>query len=207
MKKSARHLLLYCILLLAAWSLAAWAAARALIVRAELPRADCIAVLSGASVYKERVRYAARLFKEGRAPKIILTNDGIESGWSTVEQRNPLFVERERDELKLAGVPPDDIVILPGQVTSTFDEAEALRAFAAAHHVRSMLVVTSAYHSRRALRTLRGVFAGSNVEIGLDAPPLGEESPVPLTWWLKPAGWRMVAGEYLKMLYYLLRAR
>src|SRR5437762_2686897 len=59
----------------------AWAAARLLIVKSELAAPDAIVVLSGSSTYIERSNWAARLYREGRAPVIILTNDGLIGGW------------------------------------------------------------------------------------------------------------------------------
>ena len=185
--------------------LLAWGAAQSLVVRADLPRADALLVLSGSSNYVERNRWAARLYREGRAPLILLTDDGQRGGWSSSEQRNPFFVERAAKELKQEGVPAEKIEVLPGIVSSTYEEVVSLRAFAASHGLRSILVVTSAYHSRRALWTLRRVFEGSDIEVGVDAPPTGGESPAPTIWWAKPSGWQMVAGEYPKMIYYRLR--
>jgi uncharacterized SAM-binding protein YcdF (DUF218 family) len=187
------------------WFLLAWVAAQALVVRAELPRADALFVLSGSSNYVERSRWAARLYREGRAPLILLTDDGQRSGWSQAEQRNPFFVERAAAEQKRAGVPAEKIEVLPGVVSSTYEEALSLRAFASSRDIRSVLVVTSAYHSRRALWTLRRVFEGSQVEVGIDAPPTGDESPAPSIWWTGTRGWQMVATEYPKMIYYRLR--
>ncbi len=187
---------------LVAWPLVAWAAARALIVSAELPHADAIVMLSGSSAYGERARRAAQLFAAGRAPKIILTDDGGRGGWSSAEQRNPSFVELAADELQRAGVPSDKIEMLPQLVASTYEEAALLRLYADAHGTRSLLFVTSAYHSRRALWTLRKVFRNSGREIGLAAVSPGEQSPAPLIWWLSASGWRMVAGEYVKFGYY-----
>jgi uncharacterized SAM-binding protein YcdF (DUF218 family) len=191
---------------LVAWFLLAWFAAEALVVRADLPRADALLVLSGSSNYVERARWAARLYREGRAPLILLTDDGQRGGWSNIEQRNPFFVERAARELTLAGVPAEKIEVLPGIVSSTYEEAAGLRAYASPHGLRSVLVVTSAYHSRRALWTLRRVMEGSGVEVGVDAPPAGvDESPAPATWWTRPRGWQMVASEYPKIVYYHLR--
>jgi uncharacterized SAM-binding protein YcdF (DUF218 family) len=191
---------------LVVWFLLAWVAAEALVVRADLPRADALLVLSGSSNYVERARWAARLYREGRAPLILLTDDGEQGGWSTLEQRNPFFVERAAEELNREGVPADKIEVLPGVVSSTYEEAATLRAYAASHGLRSVLVVTSAYHSRRALWTLRRVLEGSNVAVGVDAPPAGvAESPAPATWWTRPRGWQMVACEYPKIVYYHLR--
>ena len=76
--------------------------------------------------------------------------DARQSGWSREQQRNPLFVEREVEELKRAGVAPDHIVVLPPPVGSTYEESVVLRNFAVEHKLRSLQVVTSAYHSRRA---------------------------------------------------------
>lgn len=201
---SLRRLRLVAVLLLA-WFPLAWVAARALVVEASLPRADALVVLSGSSNYVERARWAARLYKEGRAPLILLTDDGERGGWSNLEQRNPFFVERAAAELIQEGVPAYKIEVLPGVVSSTYEEAVGLRSVAASRNLSSILVVTSAYHSRRALWTLRRVFEGSNVEVGVDAPPAGNESPAALTWWARPRGWQMVAFEYPKMIYYRLR--
>src|SRR5436190_24255048 len=76
-----------------AWLLA-WAGAKLLIVAAPLDHADAIVVLSGSAVIRERAELAARLFQEGRAPKIILTNDNQQSSWSRSQQRNPYYYER-----------------------------------------------------------------------------------------------------------------
>jgi uncharacterized SAM-binding protein YcdF (DUF218 family) len=192
------------ILLLIIWPPVAWLAARLLILRADLQQADAVVVLGGSSTYVERTRVAAKLFKEGRAPKIILTNDGQQGGWSQEEQRNPFFVERAAKELEAAGVPAGNIEVLPQLVKSTYDEARLLRGYSVEHRLRSVLIVTSAYHSRRALWTLRRVFEGSGIELGIESPPAGWQTPAPATWWLHPRGWRFVAGEYVKLVYYHL---
>lgn len=190
-----------------AWPLVAWFAACSLIVQMEVQRADVIVVLSGSSAYEERTRLAAKLFKERRAPKILLTNDGQPSGWSSTEQRNPLFVERALLELQQAGVPPDKIEALPETVASTHDEVMLLRAVAEQRNLHAIIFVTSAYHSRRTQWTLRRVFQGSDVQIGLFAVPPGEQTPNPATWWLSGRGWQMVAAEYFKSIYYRLKYR
>ncbi|HEX8845390.1 MAG TPA: YdcF family protein [Pyrinomonadaceae bacterium] len=190
------------VLVLVTWSLLAWVAARALIVEAELAHADVIVILAGSSTYLERASHAAELFHQGRAPRIVLTNDDIRGGWSVEEQRNPLFVELAAAELERQGVPAEKIEIIPRTVSSTYDEAARVREYAEAHGIKSLLVVTSAYQSRRALWTLRRVFSGSEAEIGLSSPPPGQQSPSPATWWLHPLGWKMVPGEYLKLIYY-----
>lgn len=193
------------IIVLLLWPPLAWAAARVLIVRTDLSKADAVVVLGGSSTFVERTRYAAEIYNEGRVSQILLTNDGQQGGWSNADQRNPYFVERAGRELEAAGVPEDKVDALPQVVTSTYEEAVLLRQYAYAHGIRSILIVTSAYHSRRAFWTLHKVFNGSGVELGIASPPTGLQTPLPATWWLHLTGWQMVAGEYVKIGYYHIR--
>lgn len=196
------RLLRFVLTLALAWILLAWGAAEALIVHDGLARADAVVVLSGSSAYVERTRRAAELFHEGRAPLILLTNDNTRGGWSSAQQRNPYFVERATDELRKAGVPAEKIKIVPGLASGTRDEATILRGYVLSEGLRSILVVTSAYHSRRALWTLRKSFADTGVMVGLEPAPVGASTPSAAFWWLRIDGWRAVALEYVKILYY-----
>jgi len=193
------------LLLLVAWTILAWGAARALVVRSELPHADALVVLAGSATYVERTHRAAQLFAAGVAARIVLTNDNLPSGWSASEERNLLFVERAAKELQGQGVPGEKIEIVPGAVSSTYDEIVRVRDYSVKHGLRSILVVTSAYHSRRAWWTLRHVFRGSDVAIGLETAAPGEQSPRAATWWWHIVGWQMVPLEYVKIVYYWLR--
>lgn len=207
MRRAGQRALLLAALLLAAWPPLAWLAARWLVVDAPLARADALVVLAGSTTYDERASYAAELFKDGRAPKVLLSDDGERGGWSQEQQRNPFFVERAAAVLVSAGVPAESIEKLPRATSSTYEEAALLREYAAARGLRSLLVITSAYHSRRALWTLERAFGGSGIEVGLAAVAFGRQTPAPASWWLSTAGWRMVALEYLKLAYYRLRYR
>ncbi|HKR61728.1 MAG TPA: ElyC/SanA/YdcF family protein, partial [Pyrinomonadaceae bacterium] len=195
------------LVVLAAWSLLAWGSASALITKADLAKADVIVVLANPSAFVERTRHAADLWKSGRAPRILLTNENLLSSWSEKEQRNPLFSDRATKELTGSGVPADKIEVLPKMVANTFEEAVAAREYAQANKLRSILIVTSAYHSRRALWTFQTVFRDTGIAIGLDPVAPGFQTPSPATWWLKPAAWKVVALEYPKYLYYLIMHR
>jgi uncharacterized SAM-binding protein YcdF (DUF218 family) len=188
-----------------AWVVLAWVAAEALIMRASLQHADAIVVLSGSSVFVERTTRAVELFHEGRAPLVVLTNDDTRGGWSNTLQRNPYFVERATDELLKGGVPTEKIRIVPGVASGTHSEASIIKDYAVAERLRSILVVTSGYHSRRALRSLRNSFDGTGIIVGLEPAPNGPETPSRVWWWLQPDGWRTVAGEYVKLVYYWFR--
>lgn len=189
------------VVFLCTW-LVAWVAASLLITSVPLERADVIVVLSGSAAYVERTELAARLYAAGRAEKIVLTNDDRRGGWLSAEQRNPFYYERARWELQRQGVPASKIEVVLPPVKGTLDEALALRKYAESNGVTSMLLVTSAYHSRRALWVFRRVFADSRVAVGLEAVSPGWQTPRPATWWIHLRGWQIVPTEYLKMAYY-----
>lgn len=190
-----------CILI---WPFAAWAGAKFLITEAPLGRADAILVLGGSATYKERTHEAARLVFEGRSQRILITNDNQRGPWSTAEQRNLFFYERSLEELRNAGVPRENIDVLQTPVTGTYHEAEVIRDYARQHGLHSILIVTSAYHSRRALWVFSRVFRDTGIRIGLINVRPGVESPPPATWWLSMQGWKLVPSEYGKMIYYVI---
>lgn len=191
------------LVLLVVWSFLAIFLARNLIVEKPLDRADAIMVMSGSSVYIERTRKAAHAYNKGVARKVILTDDGGYAGWSRTEQRNPPFVYLAKKELIARGVPDEHIEVLLPQVTGTIYEARALNEKIKAGKIKSVMLVTSAYHSRRALWTFENEIS-ADVQIGVVTPDGREPLPVPSVWWLSPGGWRLVGGEYVKFVVYWL---
>jgi uncharacterized SAM-binding protein YcdF (DUF218 family) len=200
-----RRVVLVLLSCLCIWPLLAWGAAQLLIVKTELPAADAIVVLSGSSTYLERADWAARLYREGRAPIVILTDDKLISGWNGAEERNPYFYELAAKELQRRGVPAEKIRIVSQPALGTYYESLNVREYASSHKLRRLLIVTSAYHSRRALWSMRRACEGTEMEIGVDGPSPGWQTPSAWTWWMHRWGWKVVAGEYLKMIYYWVR--
>ena len=190
-------------LLLTLWFLS-WIAAQLLIVHIPQEHSDVIVILSGSSTIHERVEHAAELFKSQSAKRIVLTNDNEQGGWSTTEQRNPFFYEHARTELIRLGVPPDCIEVLYTPISSTWDEAQVVRAYVVSKDLHSVLIVTSSYHSRRALATFRALFP-QNVSLGMDPVATGIQTPSPAMWCFQLRGWQIVVAEYVKLIYYLPR--
>ena len=187
------------------WPMLAWAGAHLLIVKSDLASADAIVVMSGSSTYLERADWAAKLYREGRAPVVILTDDKLISGWDRKEERNPYFYELAARELQKRGVPESKIQVVSDIALGTYEESLGVRDYATAHQLKRLLVVTSAYHTRRAFWSLRHACEGSGIEIGIDNPPPGWQTPAPSRWWLHRWGWKVVAGEYVKLIYYWMR--
>lgn len=200
-----RRLLLIAVLCAVVWPIFAWLGAKWLIIRSDLSSADAIVVFSGSSTYIERADWAARLYREGRAPVVVLTDDKLISGWNAAEERNPYFYELTAKELQRRGVPSERIRVVSEAALGTYDESLNVCQYATSHQLKKLLIVTSAYHSRRALWSMRHACAGTGIETGVNGPPPGWQTPAPSLWWLRRWGWRVVAGEYVKMIYYRLR--
>ena len=177
-----------------------WLLSRALVVQVSLPRADAIAVMAGAPMYFDRVAQAGRLFLDGRAPRILLTNDGVRGSWSRTLQRNPFYYERAILRLNQAGVPSSAIEVLPGRVTGTFEEANRISDAVQNHGFKSLIVVTSDFHTRRAFWSVRRALQGTGVEIGVEPAASSGD------WW-RTNGVQTVLSEYGKLMYYLVRYR
>ena len=192
------------VVMLLTWSIA-WCAARMLIVKQNLDHSDAIVVLAGAATYAERILHAAKLFNEGRASRIVLTDDHQRAAWSQAKQSNPFFVEWGSEELQRQGVPPKNIEIISPAHLGTQYEAERIRQYVESEKLSSIVIVTSAYHSRRALALVQSSLRNSKVIVGMDPVGTGQQTPPPATWWLHARGWQMVGGEYLKLVYYALQ--
>lgn len=154
-------------------------------------RSDAIVLLAGS--HKERAPAAAMLYRDGYAPLVILTNDGVSSGWSAKYNRNLYQIEWAEEELVELGVPREKILKLPFYGSSTMFDALAVKRFLFRSGAKKIIVVTSDYHTRRALWTFRHALKEYTSDIAVfPAPSSG-------------IGARGLSLEYGKFGYYLLR--
>lgn len=205
MKKIIR-ISVYFLLLLGAWLSLAWVSANFLVVEKPVSKADAILILSGSLTFNERAEKAAELYNAGVAKKIFLTNDFQMTGWNKELQRNLYFYEKTKMRLVELGVAENDIEILTEYVGGTIYEAQLFKSFAEKRELKTVLLVTSAYHSRRTIWTFQRVFgADSPTAFGIETPKTGIETASRSLWWLSLSGWNQVCGEYVKFVYYWLR--
>jgi uncharacterized SAM-binding protein YcdF (DUF218 family) len=166
-----------------------------LVIRDELQPADVIHVIAGPD---DRADYAIRLYKQGYGKQLFFTG-----GWCTF---HCLYHGQHGRELALQqGVPSEAIAIDDLQVTSTYSEGVRLKEFIAqsAAPIRSVIVVSDAYHMRRARWTIRRLL-GQGVRVQM-APVPFEASPYQRRWWTDSASRKYVYNEYLKIAYYVAR--
>lgn len=177
-----------------------------LIIEKSIEKADAIWVLGGSSAYLERTKLAAEFYKKGVAPKIFVVNDGVFSGWNPEEKKNLPFYELSRRELISNGVPNEAIEVLSENVTGTDWEAKLSAKIVKEKQMKSLLLVTSAYHSRRAFWTFERIFFIENrdITLGVVHTEIVEEKFPTFLWWLSSKNLRNVIGEYLKFAYYWL---
>ena len=142
---------------------------------------EAIVVLGGGSY--ERPERAAELFRAHAAPRVIVTGEGDN--------------ETNRRLLQQAGVPPSAIILEPKAKTTrenALDTIPILRE----KGVKNVVLVTSWYHSRRALKCFRHY-----------APDIKFYSrpayfAFPRSEWRPQGMYRYIRAEYAKLLAYWL---
>ena len=171
------------------------AAGAYLIVADELVPARAIVVLSGGT--ETRMNAALRLYEEGYGSIIVLTETGGKLG-----DTDQLYSFDMRIQLMNNGVPSGNILITETQVSSTIDEARAVRETLTNQGYPSAIIVTDPYHTRRTRMVFREAFADSPIEIYIR--PAGNSWYNSRTWFLSPRGWQFTILEYVKLIGYQL---
>ncbi|MCS7043364.1 MAG: YdcF family protein [Bryobacteraceae bacterium] len=164
-------------------------------------RADLIFLLNGD--LDTRPAAAAELWRQGLAPLVAIARS--ESSRAVEMGLVPNVTDLAIVMLEKMGVPRNRIAELPfpGGVTSTRDEAEALRQYLEAHPARSVLIVTNAIHTRRARRIFLKALEGRRVRVAMYSVP--DRRYRVDRWWENEHGFLGVYNEYLKLAYYWMR--
>lgn len=154
---------------------------RALVVSVPMEKADALIVLGGEPL--ARPQEAARLYRQGVARRVFITGLGDAA--------------RNRQILMASGVPGSTIT-METKATSTFTNATLLKPLLEAAGVHTALIVTSPFHTRRALATFQKVMPG--ISFGITDASIG--------WWSRKEGRedvnRFAIVEFIKTLEYWL---
>lgn len=148
-------------------------------VSVPMEKADALIVLGGEPL--ARPTEAARLYKEGLSTRVFITGIGDAA--------------RNRQILTSAGVPAARIVT-EAKATTTYENAVLLKPMLENAKVHTALIVTSPFHTRRALATFRKVMP--DISFGVTDASIG--------WWGRPEGRgdlnRFAMIEFLKTVEY-----
>ncbi|MBF0589402.1 MAG: YdcF family protein [Magnetococcales bacterium] len=182
---------------------------------ADLPKSDVIVVLGGGvarlpspprleielTSISNRIRYAAKLYKAGKAPRIIVSGGSI--SWMGVKAPESVVM---RELLMEWGV-PSDAIIQESRSRNTRENATATRTILDQNGWHHLLLVTSAVHMRRAIGVFRAAGLGpvaATTDVGSHRPTIS----TPFDLWPNAgylAGTSVVIREHLGWLYYRLR--
>ncbi len=185
--------------LISLWFLPGW-----LQVEDRLERADYIVPLAGNA---HRFMKAAELYREGLAPKVLLSNSRVRPAsriqklrWKMGYPKTDPRVFRTQMLAEL-GVPEEATEAFGDGHISTVEEAEALRRHLSERSVK-LIVVTSPAHTRRAKMIFADVIPEATIMMA--APPEGRLSQ---HWWSDQLSAQILVAEVSRLIYYLVGGR
>jgi len=165
--------------------------------------ADAIVILSGGKA--TRIPHALKLFAQGYAPQLLLTDEKKRNLrfahlFSSNEEIAQAMIEELRMHVKIKTVPS-----LKNGATSTFDEAYDLLKLSKIEKFDHLILVTDAFHTRRAYHAFQTVFEGSKIRLEMSAAKneIFNES----NWWTSDQGISAYVLESIKYPVYLLSSR
>jgi uncharacterized SAM-binding protein YcdF (DUF218 family) len=155
---------------------------------------DAILVIGG-DHKPERMKRAAELYQQGFAPRVII------SAGTLVLEGNERLVEAEvmRRQALALGL-TDKVIIIEDVSKSTFENAYYSKAICQQYSFRSVLLVTSLLHSRRAKQVFEDVMAP---DIAVRVQP-AEYTQCAFCWMLDPSQIYVVFYEYQNWVRYWL---
>lgn len=156
---------------------------------------DAICILLGG--FQVRPMRAAELYLRGYAPKVLIVDFPDDIFYGSMESQMARILARR------AGVPDDALIRIQARITSTQEEALLYREYAVKNGLKSLIVVTTSFHTSRARWIFERVFAGSGIRLSYAAayePHVNERN-----WYKSDEGLVVYFSETLKTLYYYLR--
>lgn len=162
------------------------------------PGADMILVLSGN--LETRADKAIQLYRAGYGPKISFTtpkrwNSRFDTLIGSVQDHIHILMGHEN-------VPYEFIPTSGEGVRSTYEEAADFIRYARANNVDHVIVVTDAFHSRRARFAFQRVLEHSDADIKLEVAAAGNEIYDDSNWWKTEKGLIDYISEPFKFAFY-----
>jgi uncharacterized SAM-binding protein YcdF (DUF218 family) len=150
--------------------------------------ADAIIVLSDDNFYGDRASRAAELSRQDVAPVVVASGRRLRPFAGIGELMEHDLVER--------GVPKNKIVRFDHTAADTIEEAKLLEKFAAEKRWRSVIIVTSNYHTRR-VRYIFGKIFPSSIAVSVASARDADFDPE--RWWEKRKSTALFAHEMMGM--------
>lgn len=168
-------------------------------------QADVIVILANWEDTIIRVRAGADLYKAGVAKMIFVPRMEQMGGLEEIKKLG-INIPENRDLvitiLQGLGVPLYAIETSVQEATNTWDEAQEVRYLIEHKGYKSVVLVTSKYHSRRAYLIFQDALKGKATVISV---PCSYDSSDPESWWKRDEDAKKVLMEYPKLLVYYWR--
>jgi uncharacterized SAM-binding protein YcdF (DUF218 family) len=177
-----------------------------LVFEQEPQKSDIIVVLNGRDM--ERALAAVDLHNKGYANLMVMARGSKQPGCDEFFKRvgrnwdSKTFFQRT---IEAMGVPQKAFKLIGNGVTSTYDEAKVAEKFLGQNGYKSMVLVTSKWHSKRAHLTFESVFKDDKINIVTH--PSQYDTFDPDSWWKNQPDAELLLEEYMRLLYYFVTLR
>jgi uncharacterized SAM-binding protein YcdF (DUF218 family) len=149
--------------------------------------AGAIVAVSGGDTVA-RTREAIQLYQNGWAPKLIFSG-------AAQDKSGPSNAEAMRREALAAGI-PEGAIIIEEYSETTKQNAEKTQTIFEKYHISSVILVTSAYHQRRASLE----FNARSASVTVRNHPVAQDNQWSGFWWATPIGWFLAVSEFFKII-------
>ncbi len=170
-----------------------------LIYENELEEVDALFVLGGGSLHRGDA--AVDLYMDGFVKKVYCSSGNYSAELLALGME---YYESEVCRINVIrnGIPDSNAFAIKA-ATSTFEEADTILGLCKAQNIRSCIVLSSKFHTRRVKKVFKKRFEEAGIKtIIRGAPSLTYDED---NWWKDEMGLIMVNNEYVKLIYYFLK--
>jgi len=148
---------------------------------------DAVVAVSGGDT-NARTDEAIRLYKNGWSDTLVFSGAAQDkSGMSNAAAMQARAIS--------AGV-PESSILLDEYSATTKQNAENVQTIFASRNIRSIVLVTSGYHQRRASLE----FAKRASSVTVINHPVSQDKDWSMWWWTNPRGWYLAVSELVKII-------
>ncbi len=167
-------------------------------------RVDIIVTLAGDDV--PRGLAAVEMYRAGYAGRIFRAREKLPDGYEKLIALGGKYAEPRdnfREMLRSLDIGVPAFFTDDREVESTYEEAKAVRDFLRKNNLKSIMIITSKYHSKRTYLTYKSLLKDDGVKI-ISCPTKYDEFD-PERWWKVRSQAIKVLYEYERLPFYLLR--
>lgn len=157
-------------------------------------KVDAIVAISGGDT-SARAGEAIKLYKQGWADTLVFSG-------AAQDKSGPSNASAMRSLALRDGV-PSDAILTEGNSATTRQNAEQTKKLFQEHDIHTIILVTSAYHQRRASLEFNKHTDGI---VTILNHPVAQDNQWSRLWWMTPQGWWLAVGEFFKIIAFYLGA-